>query len=216
MKKPSFSVDPVDNGQRVVGYLTSALRAGVWSLDKYVNEIATEFWESYGLTPGITVSMEAPMEEQRYPYLHVMYKNNKFEPLSLKEDSWTKGAYLHSYRFEGEYLVNIYATTILERETIADALIGAMGIDMRFKQAFLSNPFINVHPNLKNLQTPMANESWGTPWALDVQTCFRQLNFPVRGEFFYLYKEEPIYLTKVQINGIEEIIGDETIAEPFE
>lgn len=190
---------------RSVGYLTGALRAGVWAVRQHINR------DDYKLIIGtdVPVEMDAPMEEQRYPYIHVMYRDNGFEPLSLDESGWYSvderfNAIIHGYRFRGTYLINIYATSILERETIADCCIGAFGIDDRFKTLLISNPYINIAPNMHTLASPTSNESWGTPWDKDVMTAFRQLSFEVSGEFYYRIDDRPTYLERIVIEGMME------------
>lgn len=200
-----YPSDSVLHEDRAVGYLTGALRAGVWATRKHLqsDDYAKLFKQE------IPVEMDAPMEEQRYPYVHVMYRDRGFEPLSLEEscisdvlsdddgDYWDE---FHAYRFEGTYLVNIYATTILERETIADIMIGALGIDDRYRDLFYRNPYINVAPNMHTLSSPTSNESWGTPWDKDVMTAFRQLSFDVVGEFYYRFGTRAEYISSVDID----------------
>lgn len=184
-----------------VGYLTGALRAGVWAVRQHINR------PEYKMIIGneIEVDMDAPMEEQRYPYIHVMYRDNGFQPLSLEESAFYTldgvDMELHGYKFRGTYIINIYATTILERETIADCCIGAFGIDNRFRVLLIENPYINIAPNMHTLSSPTSNESWGTPWDKDVMTAFRQLTFEVSGEFYYKVDEIPYYLERLVIDG---------------
>ena len=198
--------------ERAVGYLTAALRAGVWAVRQHINR------DDYKHILGneIAVDMDAPMEEQRYPYIHVMYRDKGFRPLALRgygkyERSDGTELELSAYRYSGEYLINIYATSILERETIADCCIGAFGIDRRFKQLLIDNPYINIAPNLHTLSSPTSNESWGTPWDKDVMTAFRQLSFDVTGEFYYRVEKEPVYLERLVIQGYMEELALPTI-----
>ena len=199
--------DAVLHGERAVGYLTAALRAGVWATRQHIND------DDYVGIIGheVPVEMDAPMEEARYPYIHVMYRARGFEPLSLgdwsasslfkegDEDEWDDFCV---YRFDGTYLVNIYATTILERETLADCCIGAFGIDDRYRDLFYSNPYINIAPNMYTLSSPTSNESWGTPWDKDAMTAFRQLSFDVLGEFYYRVRHKAEYLSVIELEGI--------------
>lgn len=192
---------------RAVGYLTACLRAGVDCTRRHLNS------EEYKAVHGydeIPVNMEAPMEGQSYPYVHVMYRNGRFYPLSIDEerhaqyvgeDGEVANDVFRTYKFEGSYLVNIYATTILERETIADCLIGALGIDPAYDRELRANLYINMTPNMKTLSSPTSNESWGTPWDKDVMTCFRQLSFDVDGEFYYRVSRKPEFLGRIDVRA---------------
>lgn len=188
-----------------IGYLTGTLRAGVWAVRQHINR--PEYKQLIG--DNVSVEMDAPLEEQRYPYIHVMYRDGGFQPLSIKGKGW----YLEDdgskvdivgYKFKGTYLINIYATTILERETLSDICIGACGIDPRFKYLLIDNPYINIAPNMATMSSPTSNESWGTPWDKDVMTAFRQLSFDVSGEFYYKITTEPMYLSRIVIQGMIE------------
>lgn len=197
--------DAVLRQNRAVGYLTACLRAGVDCTRKHINSEPYKAVHGYDEIP---VNMEAPMEGQRYPYIHVMYRNKLFEPLSIEETRYAeykneKGETVtdefSTYRFEGTYVINIYATTILERETIADCCIGAFGVDPAYLKLMYDNPYINIAPNMHTLASATANESWGTPWDKDVMTAFRQLSFEVVGEFYYRVSEIPEYISKIEI-----------------
>lgn len=174
----------------VVGYLTSTLRAGVWAVRNMMNHPKYKAVHGYGEIP---VDMDAPMADQRYPYIHVMYRNNSFQPLGLDEAFDTvledgRRVTVYAYRYEGAFMVNVYATTILERERISDCVIAAIGMDRRFRMILSSNPFVSMQPNLATLASGTANESWGTPWDKDLMTAFRQFTFNVIGEF-YMYMD---------------------------
>ena len=194
----------------VIGYLTACMKAGVESVRTCVNSDDSKKVHGYDLIP---VDIEAPMQEQRYPYIHVIYDNKGFEPESLSD--WSKVVYrdkdnvahediLSRYKFDGRYSINIYATSILERETISDCLIGAIGIDETFRKTLVSNEYINIAPNMHTLASNVSNESWGTPWDADVMTCFRQFTFDVVGEFYYRLSDIPAFLEKIVIEAHRE------------
>ena len=67
---------------RAIGYFTAVLKAGVTTVREMVNQ--PEYLELLGYDQ-IPVDMEAPMENQRYPYIHVMYKNKNIQPASLEQ-----------------------------------------------------------------------------------------------------------------------------------
>ena len=186
-----------------VGYLTAALRAGVSVTREMVNQ--PHYLELLGYDE-LPVNMEAPVAGQRYPYIQVAYNNTKFAPISLEEgrDVSTDRGFdeQRTYRFEGNYVVSVYANTILERETISDALIAVMGFDDKYRDAFRDNPYINIEPNMHTLSSPTANESWGTPWDGDTMTCYRQFKFEVRGEFHYRVTEHPVYITAIEVRNV--------------
>ena len=181
---------------RAIGYLTAMLRAGVSCVRQAMNRQCYLDIMGYDSIP---VDMEAPNEMQSYPYIHVMYKSNGIRPSSLDETRF--GEYVDEedvrlddfsiYTFSGEYTLNIYATTILEREMIADCVIGAIAIDPYFKKLLVNNPYIGISPNIDTFDTRNSNESWGTPWSADVMTAFRQCSFSVIGEFVWR-KTDPV------------------------
>ena len=96
---------------KAVGYLTATLRAGVWAIRYMLN--LPEYLELMGLD-SIPVDMEAPNENQRYPYVHVMYRNKGILPSSLKESKWDEiieDGVAHEnefmiYKFSGEFMIN--------------------------------------------------------------------------------------------------------------
>ena len=198
---PGHNVLHDDN---VVGYFTAALKAGVWAVRKHLN---SDVYKQI-LGSEIPVDMEAPMEGTRYPYIHVMYQDNGFKPISLgeskiisfEEDGVKKADEFTLYKFEGQYRINIYATTILERERIADCCIGAIGIDRHFRKKLVENPYINIAPNMHTMSSPTSNESWGTPWDENVMTAFRQLSFNVVGEFCYRTTFGGGYISKIELD----------------
>ena len=198
--------DMILEQDKAVGYLTATLRAGVWAVRYMLN--LPEYLNLMGLD-SIPVDMEAPNEQQSYPYVHVMYKNRGISPTSLKESHW--GEILENgvknvnefaiYKFIGDFTLNIYATTILERETIADIIIGALAIDPRFRQKLLDNPYIGLTPNMDTFDTLNSNESWGTPWSAEAMTAFRQCNFSVIGEFVWRKVTPVQFITSIMIRG---------------
>lgn len=206
----------IKRGDRAVGYFTACLRAGVDVTRKLLN--SDEYKAVHGFDE-IPVNMEYPMEGQRYPYVQVMYQNSKFYPASLEEkghykpdvDSDSVADYASVYLFEGSYLISIYSNTILERETIADCMIGMMGIDDAYRDGFYDTPYVNVTPNMHTLSSPTANESVGTPWDADALTCYRQLRFDVRGEFLYRVGTPVTYIEYIDILGkLHDFSGKDT------
>jgi len=199
------------NGDRVVGYFTAALRTGVDATRRLLNSDRYKAVHGYDEIP---VNMEYPQEGQHYPYVQVMYQNTKFYPSTLEERRAVEyvvkdkddndvlvPAEMHTYLFEGSYVVSIYANTILERESIADCLIGMMGIDDAYRDAFYSSPYINVSPNMHTLSSNVSNESVGTPWDADAMTCYRQFKFDVRGEFLYRFDRAAVYVERVEVDA---------------
>ena len=197
----------IRHGEHAVGYFTAALRAGVDVTRKHLNSDVYRDVHGYDEIP---VDMEYPQEGQHYPYVQVMYQNSKFYPSSPNEaehrlrEITDKGGIIdnyHIYLFDGSYVISIYANTILERETIADCLIGAMGIDDSYRDGFYHTPYMNITPNMHTLSSPTANESIGTPWDSDALTCYRQLKFDVKGEFIYHYDTFARFLERIEIFG---------------
>lgn len=194
----------VMHGDYAVGYLTAALKAGVSAVRTVVSGSVFGGLVSQS---GIPVEMEYPDADAKYPYIHVAYRNKKFEPASLNElrealhMEGSEEVYEHyrMYRFEGEFAINIYATTILERETISDAIISMIGMDEGFRTALVANPYINIAPNMHALSSPTANESVGAPEDKDIMTCFRQFTFPVYGEFYMRVGNVPQLISKIDI-----------------
>ena len=192
-------------GDRAVGYFTAVLRAGVDVTRRMLNSDEYKAVHGYDEIP---VNMEYPQEGQRYPYVQVGYQNSRFYPSSIEEkreavpEDPTAGKDDFSiYLFEGSYLISIYAGTILEREMIADCLIGMMGIDDGYRDGFYSSPYVNVTPNMHTLSSPTSNESIGTPWDADALTCYRQLRFDVRGEFLYRVGNPAVFVESVGIDA---------------
>lgn len=193
----------VYNGERVVGYLTSALRAGVDATRSLLNSERYKAVHGYDEIP---VNMEYPQEGQRYPYVQVMYQNSRFYPSTFEECRMVPtrdgvAAEIHPYLFEGQYIVSIYANTILERETIADCMIGMMGIDNAYRDAFYGSRYINVSPNMHTLSSNVSNESVGTPWDADAMTCYRQFKFDVKGEFVYKVDDAARYVSAFDVEA---------------
>lgn len=189
------------------GYLTSALRAGVWAVRETMNSDFAKGVHGYSSLP---VEMEAPIEAESYPYVQVMYRNKGFEHLTVQEArlvEWvdTDGALhegkLHAYRFSGSYALGVYSTSILERERVSDCLIGLVGIDDAFPRLLTSNRWINVSANMATLASTTASESFGTPWDEDLMTAYRQFEFDVRGEFYYAVGREVQYIERIHVDA---------------
>lgn len=202
----AYPQDVVRQEPRVTGYLTSALRAGVYAVRAILNSDAYKEVHGYDEIP---VDMEAPIEDTRYPYVHVMYKNKEIMPISLEESQYatyeeggeTFNDEYHIYRFSGTYVLNLYARTILERETISDCMIGAIGIDDDFFKLLQDNEWLAIAPNLHTFSLGNSNESWGTPWSADEMTTFRQLTFDVVGEFCYRKSMIATYIKNIRIEA---------------
>lgn len=202
----AYPQDVVRQEPRVVGYLTSALRAGVYAIREILNSDAYKEVHGYDEIP---VDMEAPTENTQYPYVHVMYRNKEIRPISLNESEYasyeesgeTINDEYHIYKFSGTYILNLYARTILERETISDCMIGAIGIDDDFFNLLQGNEWIAIAPNLDTFSLGNSNESWGTPWSADEMTAFRQLTFEVIGEFCYRKSNVATYIKNIRITA---------------
>ena len=187
-----------------IGYFTAVLKAGKTTVDAIINS------DKYKAVHGfdhIPVEIEYPMTDQRYPYIHVMYRNTSFVPMSLEErrfldykiDDVEKTDEYAFYKFDGSYLVNIYATTILEREIIADCCIAALGVDNEYRNLLYQNPYIAISPNMHTLASSTSNESFGTPWDSDTMTTFRQFTFNVTGDFCWRVSVTPEFITGINI-----------------
>ena len=197
------------NGDRVTGYLTACLAAGVWATRQHLNR--PEYLEVMRIGDGSEIPVDAdyPMQGQKYPYVHVMWRNQKFEPTSLEEkryinwiDAEGKGFQIDHcalYRFEGMYQLNVYCSSPIERAKITDAIIGATGIDDRFRNLLYQNPYVMLAPNMHTLAIGTENDSVGTPYDPEAMTCFSQLSFRVNGEFLYRHEVEPRFLTKIEV-----------------
>ena len=203
----ALDVRKVINPEGVTGYLTAALRAGVWACRETLQSDLAVSVHGYDPLP---VEMEAPIAVQSYPYVQVMYRNKSFQPASLQEarlvqwsdvDGTPFEGKLHAYLFDGSYSINVYANTILERERLCDCVIGLVGVDDSFPLKLVENPWINIAPNMATMASPTASESWGTPWDSDVMTAFRQLTFDVRGEFYYIVGRQAEYLSRIDIEA---------------
>lgn len=207
---PDYPVNIIARGNHCVGYFTAALRAGVDVTRRMLNSDAYKSVHGYDEIP---VNMEYPQEGQHYPYVQVMYQNGKFYPRTLEEKITRKPRLgelsddTSIYLFEGSYVVGIYANTILERETIADCLIGMMGIDDDYRDGFYKSPYINITPNMHTLSSPTSNESIGTPWDADAMTCYRQLKFDVRGEFMYRVGNPVTFIEAIKV--FDRIVEDD-------
>lgn len=199
------------NGDRVTGYQTACLAAGVWSVRAQVNK--AEYKDALGIGDGSDVPVDAawPEKGQKYPYIHVSWQNSKFEPTTLEEgrlvtyvDADGEGLLndeCNLYRFEGSYSVGIYATRPFERARISDTLIGALGIDDSFRDMLYRNPYISIAPNMHTLAVTAQSDTVGTPWDSDAMTCFCQMSFRCNGEFLYRRGATPRFLTRIEILG---------------
>lgn len=201
-----FDPTQVYQDNETIGYLTSTIRALTWAVrDVMTDDIAVAM---HGFS-DLKVECEAPIDIEKYPYIQVMYKNSSFERTSLEgkpQPTWTDDEQLAHYRqymFRGQCTVNVYSTTILERERISDCLIARMSGVGDFSDKLISNEWINIHPNMATLKTPTANESWGTPWSEDLMTCFRSFTFELTGEFAYRKVDgAPVFINKINVEGI--------------
>lgn len=192
---------------RCVGYYTAALKAAVTGVRSVLSDEALLQAMGY---ESMVVDMEYPNEGQEYPYIHVMYNDKGFKPMSLSRKDYVKNGdsfdeYVR-YKFDGTVMVNVYATTILERERICDFLIGA---SKRICEAIGENDWISIQGNPDTIRSTASNESVGTPWDEDEMTCFRQMSIDVAGEFMYREGANPQYIEKINIianpNGYPEL-----------
>lgn len=200
-----FDPDMVYQPSETIGYLTSTIRALTWAVREVMTDATAISMHGFA---DLKVECEAPIDIEKYPYIQVMYKNTSFDRTSLDglEPTWTEDdelAHVRNYMFRGQCTINIYSTTILERERISDCVIARMSGVGDFVQKLTSNEWINIHPNMGTMKSPTANESWGTPWSEDLMTCFRSFTFEVVGEFAYRKVDGvPDFISKVNIEGI--------------
>lgn len=189
-----------------VGYYTSALRALVWATRATLN--SDEAKKVHGFSE-LRVDADAPLDIQVYPYVHVQYQDGGFRPAELQKHDWigapAAAADIAAYRYSGTASINVYSNSILERDRIADAVIGLVGIDRRFQTMLRSNAWIGMTPNMAELRSTTANQSWGTPWDDNLITAFRTLSFPVTGEFSYRVGESVVFLGGISVD--ERVIG---------
>lgn len=198
---PVHDKDDVWGDVQAVGYLTSTLKALTWAIREQLNTpeaIAVHGFDS------LRVDAEAPIDVESYPFVQVLYRNDSFSPTLLANSEFYKADNdsdalneVVPYMFTGTATVNIYSVSILERERISDCLIGQLGASLAFRKRLISNPWVNIHPNMKTLASATANESWGTPWSDDLMTCFRSFTFKVQGEFYYRVEPDVAYLEKI-------------------
>lgn len=191
----------VDDGN--VGYLSACLKAGTWAVSKIMN--SDEAKAVHGLDE-IPVHPEAPQQGQHYPYIQIGYTNTAFTPTTLNSAyvatlAGGTTAHVASYKYSGLIEIGIYTIRIAERERLSDCLLAQVGIRPAFRQAIIQNQWIDMSPNMATLASPVANESFGTPWDKDLPTAYRHFNFKVQGEFYYKVSETPEYLTKIQVQG---------------
>lgn len=196
------------NGDRVTGYQTACLAAGVWATRQHLNR--REYLDVLRIGDGseLPVDTDWPKVGQKYPYVHVMWQNSQFLPTTLEEGR--EVAYADEmlgirvdrcslYRFEGSYLINIYAGSPFERAKVSDCVIGALGIDDRYRDLLCSNPYISIAPNMHTLAITSQSDSMGTPWDGDAMTCFCQMSFRCSGEFLYRVGDTPRFLTRIEV-----------------
>lgn len=200
------------NGDRVTGYQTACLAAGVWATRAQVNKDG--YREAIGIGDGsdVPVQPDWPEKGQKYPYIHVAWQNSKFEPTTLEEgrlvtyvDRDGEGLLNDEcslYRFEGSYTIGIYATRPFERARISDALIGALGIDDSYRDMLYRNPYVSLAPNMHTLAITAQSDTVGTPWDSDAMTSFCQMSFRCNGEFLYRHGVEPRFLTRIEVLGV--------------
>jgi hypothetical protein len=198
--------DEVIRASREVGYLTSALKALTWAVRETLNSDAAKAVHGFDSMP---VEMEAPIDVKSYPFVQVMYRNKSFTPdYNVGGDAFTdsrespaSSGRLREYEFSGTCTVNVYSTSIWERERISDCIIGALGASIEFRDKLVSNEWINMSPNMATLASASANESWGTPWDADLMTAFRTFTFEVQGQFYYATYPTLEYITKVDVES---------------
>lgn len=216
MKYPTHNENDVWQDVQAVGYLTSTLKALTWAVREQLNTpeaVAVHGFEQ------LRVDAEAPIDVESYPFVQVLYRNDSFNPSLLANSEYYKPEpgsdvidEVVPYMFTGTATVNVYSTSILERERISDCLIGQLGASLEFRKRLISNPWVNIHPNMKTLASATANESWGTPWSDDLMTCFRSFTFKVQGEFFYRVEPDLTYLEKI-VSKPEPVIRAVTVSE---
>lgn len=198
------------HGDRVTGYLSACLAGGVWAIRQQLNSKEYKDALGYDDSQELDVDMMFPIRRESWPYVQVMWVNDDMMPVSLEEkrlvnyigDDGNK-AYdqLNMYRFEGHYTVVVFANTVLERERISDAIIGALGIDDRFRDLMYDNPYINIAPNMHTLDIGAATESLGSPWDDNLVTCSRRLYFKANGEFTFRRGVIPTFLTAIEASA---------------
>lgn len=197
----------VIRASREVGYFTATLKALTWAVRETLNSPEAIAVHGFDELP---VEMEAPIDVKSYPFIQVMYRNKTFqpadynvegEPFADKTVSQLAFGKLREYRFEGTCTVNVYSTSIWERERISDCIIGSLGASIGFRDKLVSNEWINISPNMATLASASANESWGTPWDADLMTAFRTFTFEVQGEFYYAVRPTLEYISKVEVSG---------------
>lgn len=187
-----------------IGYFYSCLTAATDSIRKILQSDNAVAIHGY---PNIKVESDYPIEEKAYPYVRVGYQNDDFRPAAPME--WVRvnrkdggHADLACYLFTGRITIDIYALSPVEVSLISDAIISCIEIDPTYRNLLRSNPYINIEPNMATMKNNTSNDSLGTPWDADQVTCFKQFSFNVRGEFYYINKTDPTFITKIQLNLI--------------
>lgn len=190
------------NEPRRVGYFYSCLTAATDSIRKFMQSPDMVAVHGY---KNLKVESEYPIEEKAYPYIQVMYANDDFQPASpyeweMVEDKETGGRVdVATYVFTGRVMVNLYANSPVEAAILADCIVSGIGIDPAYRQCLRDNPYVNIEPNMATLQNTANNDSKGTPWDTDLVTVFKQFSFKVRGEFYYIDKTDPQFITKIAL-----------------
>ena len=191
-----------------IGYLTSALKAGVVAVRYILN--LPEYKAIHGFEE-IPVDMEAPYANVSYPYVHVIYSDKNITPIDLGAAGYKPSENsieeFQCYKFDGTFTLNMYARSILERERIADCMMAAVAIDDKFAQKLEGNPWINLCPNMHTFNFGTANESWGTPWSADEMTAFRQMKFDVVGQFYFRKTSVAEYIESIRVDSKLNDIG---------
>lgn len=188
---------------RRVGYFYSCLTAATDSVRKFLQ--SPEMVAVHGYK-NLKVESDYPIEEKAYPYVQVMYSNDDFQPASpyewvTVEDRGT-GGYVDvaAYLFTGRVMLNVYANSPVEAAILADCIVSGIGIAPKYRQCLRDNPYINIEPNMATLQNTTSNDSKGTPWDSDLVTVFKQFAFKVRGEFYYIDRVAPSFITKIALS----------------
>lgn len=187
---------------RRVGYFYSCLTAATDSIRKFLQ--SDDMVAIHG-HKNLKVESEYPIEEKAYPYIQVMYANEDFQPAAPNEwvvmaDKQTGGRVdVATYVYTGRVLINLYANSPVSAALIADSIVSGIGIDPKYRKFLRDNPYINIEPNMATLRNTSNNDSKGTPWDSDLVTVYKQFEFKVRGEFYYIDKTDPKFITKIDL-----------------
>lgn len=197
-----FGNEVFQNKDKAIGYYSSCLWAATDSLRSYLKSEAMVAIHGY---EDLWVETEYPSKEKMYPYIQVMYRNREFRPASLNEWSSVKSkdengneVYrdVATYLYKGEILLSVYALSPIEAAKIADSCIAGLGINPAYKNLLISNPYINIHPNMKTLKETSSNDSIGTPFDENQVQVWKMFSFDVMGEFYYVNKTEPVFISR--------------------